>query len=87
MFESIQRCVAHAVGAPGSGSVAPREPYASDQVFRHLHACASECARELYKLGQDGDRVVAFMLAGAIAAAEPDTLHPAVLRAIAEWCR
>lgn len=87
MFESIQRCVAHAVGASRSGSLAPHEPYASDQVFRHLHVCASECARELYKLGQDGDRAVAFILAGAVAAAEPDTLHPAVLRAIADWCR
>ena len=87
MFDSIQRSVSQAIGAPGNGADAPREPDASDRVFRHLHVCASEHARELYKLGQDGDRVVALMLAAAAAAAEPDALHPAVVRAIAEWCR
>jgi hypothetical protein len=87
MFDSIQRCIARAVGAPHDEDSAPHELLSSDEVFRHLHACASACARELYSLGQDCDGVVAFMLAGATAAADPDSLHPAVLRAIAEWCR
>lgn len=87
MFDSIQRCIARAVGAPHNEDSAPQELLSSDEVFRHLHACASACARELYRLGQDCDGVVAFMLAGATAAADPDSLHPAVLRAIAEWCR
>ena len=87
MFDSIQRCVARALGAPHDEDSAPHELLSSDEVFRHLHACASACARELYSLGQDCDGVVAFMLAGATAAADPDSLHPAVLRAIAEWCR
>jgi hypothetical protein len=87
MFDSIRRCIARAVGAPHDEDSASHELLSSDEVFRHLHACTSACARELYSLGQDCDGVVGFMLAGATAAADPDSLHPAVLRAIAEWCR
>lgn len=87
LFDSIRRCIAHAIGAPLRVDVAPHELHVSDDVFRHLHACARACAQELYALGQDGDGVVATILAGAVAAAKPNELHPAVIRAIEQWCR
>jgi hypothetical protein len=87
LFDSIRRCIAHAIGAPVRTDMAPHELHVSDDVFRHLHACAQACAQELYALGQDGDGVVKTILAGAVAAAKPNELHPAVIRAIEHWCR
>ncbi|HEY5060106.1 MAG TPA: hypothetical protein VII52_01160 [Gemmatimonadaceae bacterium] len=87
LFDSIRRCIAQAIGAPVRTDIAPHELHVSDDVFRHLHSCAQACAQELYALGQDGDGVVKTILAGAVAAAKPNELHPAVIRAIEQWCR
>jgi hypothetical protein len=85
MFDSIRGCVARAIGPVPDGE--PQGIDLSDEVFRRLHACTLTSARALYALGQDGDAAAALILAGAEAAAEPDELHPAVLRAIEQWCR
>jgi hypothetical protein len=87
MFESVRACVAHAIGRPLEGDITPHSLSVSDAVFRELHHCVEACSRELYAVGQDEDGVVAMVLAGAAAAADPDELHPAVIRAMDQWCR
>jgi hypothetical protein len=87
LFDLIQRCMTLAIGAPISHGIAPADLEASDDVFRHLHACTEACAAALYRLGQEPEHVVEVVLAGAAAAADPDELHPAVIGAISQWCR
>jgi hypothetical protein len=61
--------------------------YASDEVFRDLNACVSQCTGVLRSLGDGEDVVVQMILQTLDAAAAPNEPHPALRGAVEEWCR
>lgn len=87
IFESIRRCVSHAVYGSLSADTKPHELFASDAVFQELHICAEAYARGLYALGHDHDSAVAVIVAAAKRACAPDELHSSVVSALGQWCR
>lgn len=87
IFESVRRCVGHALYHSLQGEIHPRELEVSDAVFRELHSCTQSYAKALYTIGQKPDGVVALIVAAAREASQPDELHPCVVSALEEWCR
>jgi hypothetical protein len=87
IFESIQRCVTHAVYGSLSNATQPHELHASDTVFQELHICAEAYARGLYALGHNPDSAAAVIVAAARQACAPIELHASVVSALQQWCR
>jgi hypothetical protein len=87
MFVSVRTCVADAIRSPVPNDLCPHDLYGSDDIFRNLCACVRAYARALFDLGQNDDGAVKMIVAAAQEAARPEELHPAILGAIAQWCR
>lgn len=87
IFESIQRCVTHAVYGSLSTATQPHELHASDAVFQELHICAEAYARGLYALGHNPESAAAVIVAAAKRACAPTELHASVVSALQQWCR
>jgi hypothetical protein len=80
VFDSAKRCIAHVFDSPGGA-------HGSDSNFQELHICVVAYARGLYALGQTEEGVIGLILGAARQAADTDTLHPAIVASIQDWCR
>jgi hypothetical protein len=86
VFESVRKCMSHAIYPSLSTEVSSRELHASDAVFRELHLCAQGYARALYDLGQGPDGAARLIVAAAKEAAAPFELHASIVSALQQWC-
>ena len=87
IFDSVRRCVSHALYASLRSDSSPHEVHASDAVFRELHVCTQAYARALYALGQNEDGAAGLIVAAAREAVQPEELHASLVAAIDQWCR
>jgi hypothetical protein len=65
IFDSVRRCVAHALYSTLPDDVHPHELQVSDTVFRELHVCTQAYAKALYAIGQKTDGASALIVAAA----------------------
>ncbi len=87
IFESIRRCVTHAMYSSFAVVAHPHELQASDAVFRELHVCTQAYSKALFAIGQGPSGASALIIAAAREAAQPDELHPCIVSALEQWCQ
>lgn len=87
IFDSVRRCVGHAMYPELRLGMPAAELQVSDAVFRELHICTQSYARALYALGQRPENAAGLIIAAAREAAAPNALHPCVVAALEQWCR
>ena len=84
---NARRCLQQALKTELRDDAKRNDLYASDEVFRDLNACVSQCTGVLRSLGDAEDVVVQMILHTLDAAAAPNEPHPALRGAVEEWCR